>query len=132
MQTMFGKYLQENPPEKSGVYELKISKGNSLPFDSVKEHQIKGLMEAEKGLFHKISDSPIFAGSKMRFTKPKPFDCLFIFATSYVVILFYKPRKPKNVYLIKIRKFITEKENSNRKSLTEERVREIADEIIII
>jgi len=124
--------LQENPPEKSEVYELKISKGNSLPFNAVKEHQIKGLLEAEKGLFHKISDSPIFHGNRMRFTKPKPFDCLFIFAISYVAILFYKPRKPKNIYLIKIKTFITEKENSNRKSLTELRAKKIADKIITI
>ena len=28
--------------------------------------------------YHKISDSPIFKGSKMRFTLPKPFDCFFL------------------------------------------------------
>ena len=133
MQSLFGKYLKVNPPDKSEAYELKICKNGSLPFDAVKEHQIVGLIDATNGLYHKISDSPIFAGSQTRFTKPKPFDCLYVIAEkSFVVIMFYKPRKPKKTYLIEINSFLQEKETSERKSLTEERANKIAERTIIL
>jgi len=56
-QTMFGKRNR-----LQGVFELKITKGKSISFDAVSEHQIESLMKAQgKGLFHKIADSlPIF------------------------------------------------------------------------
>ena len=133
MQVLFGKYLKANSPNQSEAYELKICKGTSLSFSAVKDHQIKGLFDATNGLYHKISDSPIFAGSMTRFTNPKPFDCLHLKnVIGYVVILFYKPKKPKITYIINIRDFLNEKEKSNRKSLTEEKAKEIANKIIIL
>jgi len=133
MQTLFGKYLQSNPPIKSETYELKICRSKSLLFNAVKKHQIEGLINATRGLYHKISDSPIFAGSKTRFTKPKPFDCLYLkHIIGYVVILFYKPWKPKITYIIDIYSFLNEKKKSDRKSLTEDRAKEIAHKIIIL
>ena len=132
MQTYFGNYLKSNPPEKTEVYELKICKGHALPFDAVKEHQIKGLLEAETGLYHKITDFPIFAGSKARFNRPKPFDCIcFNKAKSYVVVWFYKPRKKKIFYKIPIKKFLSLKKAATRKSFTEEMIQDIAEQIII-
>ena len=133
MQVLFSKYLKANPPNQSEAYELKICKGSSLSFSAVKDHQIKGLLDATNGLYHKISDSPIFAGSMTRFTNFKPCDCLYLKnVVGYVVILFYKPRKFKITYIINIRDFLNEKERSNRKSLTEGKAIEIASKIIIL
>ena len=133
IQTLFGKYLKANPSKETIVYELKLCKGTALPFDAVKAHQIKGLIEAGTGLYHKISDSPIFAGNKTRFTKPKPFDCLFIAgAVGYVAICFYKPRKPKKLYLINIYSFVLKRDAINKKSITEEMADEIADKVIVL
>ena len=134
LQYIFGKYLQENPPNKTEVYELKMCKMKSMPFNQVADHQIEALWQAEfRNLYYKINDMPFIQGnSKMRFTKPKPFDCLNIHdADAYVVIVFYKPRQKKEFILICIGKFRAEILESDRKSLTEERAKEIASRIII-
>jgi len=132
MQSFFGKYLKENPPAETEVYELKICKGTSLPFDAVKEHQVKGLLKAKTGLYHKITDFPIFAGSKARFNRPKPFDCIaFNQVNGYVVVWFYKPRQKKIYYKIPIEKFLILKEQSTRKSFTEEMIQDISEQIVI-
>jgi len=103
-----------------------------MPFDRVNPHQIKALNQARKGnLYHKISDSPIYAGMQTRFTAPKPFDCLNISqANAYVVIWYYRPRERKYFILIDVRDFIVETRESDRKSLTEERAKKIASKII--
>lgn len=111
-----------------GVFELKLSKGCSIRFDSVKEHQVSALLSAQsdKGLFHKISDSlPIFGGNKhMRFTAKKPFDCFLIENyPAYVVVMFYTPRKRKNVYYIPIDTWLSLKKNSDKKSIREEELK---------
>jgi hypothetical protein len=132
LQTLFGKYLTEHPPSTTEVYELKICKGPSLPFDAVKDHQIKGLLEAQNGLYHKITDFPMFAGSKSRFNRPKPFDCIcFNNVIGYVVILFYQPRKKKIVYKTSVKNFLHLKETSSRKSCTEKMIAEISEAIEI-
>jgi hypothetical protein len=98
------------------VYELKICKGSSLPFNAVKDHQIKGLLEAETGLYHKITDFPIFAGNKMRFNHPKPWDCaMFNKTIGYVVVWFYKPRQPKIFHKIAIKDFLKLKNGVSQK-----------------
>ena len=121
-QTLWHKYLEDNPPDYPEVYELKICKTNRFPFSAVKEHQIDGLIQAEKGLFYKISDSPIFAGMKTRFTAKKPFDCLWIKADAYVCILFYIPRQPKIVAKIPITYFSSMVADFDRKSATLEEI----------
>ena len=134
LQVIFGNYLKENPPNETAVYELKMCKGKSMPFSQVAEHQIEALQQAKHGnLYHKITDQPVSWGknTKMRFTKPKPCDCFNICkANAYIVIVYYKPRQKKEFILIDILQFITERDNSKRKSLTEARAREIADKII--
>lgn len=133
LQVIFGRYLQENPPNQTEVYELKMCKMKSMPFTQVAEHQIEALWKAEFGnLYYKINDMPFIIGnSKMRFTKPKPFDCMNIHdADAYVVIVFYKPRQKKEFILICIGKFRAEILESDRKSLTEERAKEISTRII--
>ena len=132
MQTFFGKHLKENPPKETEVYELKICKGTSLPFDSVKQHQVEGLLEARTGLYHKITDFPIFAGSKARFNRPKPFDCIVFNQTvGYVVVWFYKPRQKKIFYKIPIKQYLKLKKEATRKSFTEEMIQDISKKIFI-
>lgn len=116
-QTQFGKRNTIH-----GVFELKFTKGKSLPFNSLAEHQEKALLAVSgDGLFHKITDQPVFANSGVRFTRPKPFDAFFLSQTmAYVVVIFWIPRKKKNVYYIKIEDWVEARERVGRKSLTEE------------
>lgn len=130
IQTLFGRYLQENW-NTTNVFELKLEKGASFRFDRLAEHQRKGLLDAEdNGLYHKISDSPIFSGNMTRFTHPKPFDCIYIKSPAYVAICFYKPRKYKNLLLVPIKKFLTLEANSKKKSATLLELSPIAEMII--
>ena len=107
-------------------------------------------VQSQKGLYHKISDQPVsiqegadqkatlfeafLAGQtgqpfptqekpgkeKMRFTRPKPFDCFYLGEIpAYVVIMFYLPRKKKNVYYIYIDDFLAMRDEATRKSITE-------------
>jgi len=116
-QTTFGKRNTIH-----GVFELKFTKGKSLPFSALAEHQEKALLAvAGDGLYHKISDFPIFADSGARFTKPKPFDCFYLSQTmAYVVVVFWISRKKKNVFYIKIEDWIEMRNRANRKSMTED------------
>jgi len=117
-QTEFGKRNKI-----AGVFELKFTKGKSLPFSALAEHQKRALIAAcgSDGLYHKISDFPIFSKSKARFNRPKPFDCFYLSQTmAYVVVMFWVSRKKKNVYYIKIEDWIRMRDRANRKSATEE------------
>ena len=110
IQTKLTKWLKSNGD--TGLYELKLCKGKSLPFSAVLEHQINSLFKAQHSrLVHKISDiSPGF----------KPADCFCLHKEKgYVVIAFWQPRKLR-VYMINIDEFIQIKAYSSRRSLTEE------------
>lgn len=132
MQTMFRDWIKINPPSTSEVYELKISRNPSLPFDSLQEHQAKALLDAKKGLFHKLTDPPVFYGGQMRFNVPRPFDCMFLTnIEGFVIIWFYKPRTPKVFYKIPIKVFLHERDISDRKSITEQKTRELGQPIYI-
>lgn len=122
MQTFWTKHIKISPPEKSEVWELKYTKGTSIPFDAVQEHQITALMAAKwSGLYHKLTDPPIFPGMKTRFNVKRPFDCMFIkMVEAYVVVWFYKPRQPKVFIKIDVEDFIALKHKAGRKSFTEE------------
>ena len=69
----FGKWLEDNPPEKTTVYEIKVIKKESFSLSKwIKEqpHQARGLLKAKgDGCYHKISDQS---------QRQKPFDCFFI------------------------------------------------------
>ena len=133
MQTMWGKYLKEYPPEKTEVYELKICKGTSIPFDRIPSHQIEALQSVSRWLYHKLTDAPIYYGMQTRFQKPKPFDCFCIVKSEgFLVVWFYKPRQPKRFIKIKIDDFLKMKEHSKRKSMTEAMALEIAYEVVKI
>ena len=118
-QTLWTKYVRAHWDKGTVAFELKICKTGSLSFDRVEEHQIEALKKSKhKILFHKISDMSLNA---------KPFDCFVLQdSLAYVVVLFYEEDQEKTAYLIDIDQFIQEKESSIRKSLTEERARQIA------
>ena len=122
MQTLFGQYLKEHLPQQNEVYELKMTSGNSIPFDAVKNHQIENLQRAEeKDFYHRITDQPVFYGMKRRFTIQKPFDCLSMTkAKGYVVVWFYRPREKKVFIKMRVEDFLRMKKYSKRKSFTED------------
>jgi hypothetical protein len=108
----FRKWMKENP-QMTGAFELKQTEG-SLPFSSVKDHQLAALLAAKyKGLLWKIADD-----SK----GVKPFDYFYLReACAYVVIKF-----PDVVCFIDVDDFILEKAKSIRRSLTSKRAKEMA------
>lgn len=136
LQSTFSAWVRKNPPLATTAWELKLEKGKSIAFDRVAPHQVDGLTQAKRGgLFHKIADSPVswMRATPMRFGKPKPFDCAFLVgAEAYVVVVFYKPRKKKEVIFIDIDAWVQESKISTRKSLTEARAREISSKIEFI
>jgi len=130
---MFGNYLKSSSPRHTEIYELKITKHGSLPFDHLAKHQEESLINAnDDGFYHKISDPPIFYGQNSRFNLPRPFDCLYLVKVpAFVVLWFYKPRQPKVFYKIPIHDFINERETCGRKSLREERAMKIGKALYI-
>ena len=112
-----------------GVFELKLCKTGSIRFDAVKEHQAEALLSAKRrgGLFHKITDFPMFAGSKVRFNRPKPFDFFYLSNTpAFVIICFYVPRKRKTCYYVDIDAWCNKEKTSEKKSIREEEIRELS------
>ena len=114
-QTAFTRWAKYNLP-CSTACELKLEKGNSLPFSAVKEHQIRNLLIVKHGGFgYKIPD--VGYGQK-------PFDFFTLKGDAYIVIMFYK-KGQKEFVMIDVETFVTESERSERRSLTEERAKEI-------
>ena len=96
------------------AFELKHTRGKTyLNFSEVKSHQIAALLAVKNQNFvYKISDSAI---------GQKPFDSIaFKKCLAYVVVKY-----PKNFYMIGIDSWIAERNTSTRKSLTEDRAKEI-------
>lgn len=115
--TLFLKYAKHFI-NYSFVFEAKICKEKSLPFDAVKDHQIAALYQAKHGIFnYKISDNSFSL---------LPFDGFqFYMQPSFVVIFWYQHRNDKRFTMIDIDAFCEEKRLSERKSLTYERSCEI-------
>jgi len=134
MQKFFADYLQEHLPESNEVYELKMTSGNSIRFDAVKEHQIENLQKAEQGTFYyRIIDQPWIAERKWAFQLKKPFDCFCIAKSkAYIVVWFYVPRTPKKFIKIKIHDFLQMKKYSERKSFTEDMAIDFCEEVLEI
>jgi hypothetical protein len=103
----------------NGAFELKLTKGKSLPFSALKEHQKEALLAVKHNyLTAKIPDDSIGF---------KPFDCFGMGnMPAYVVAIFYKPRAT-NFYLIHIDAWIEFEKSMDKprrdggtQSLTEE------------
>ena len=103
----------------SMVFELKVCHQKRFAFSKIEEHQITSLNKANQScLFHKISDQG------MGF---KPFDGFQICnVPAYLIILFYEPRKPKELIWIPIQHLnYLKQDNSTIKSITEEEAKQI-------
>lgn len=116
---LFRHWIKAHPMD-SAAFELKQTTSDSLPFDDVQEHQLDALAAANgSGILYKIPDDS---------RGVKPFDMVYLrFANSWVVI-----RYPKFFCIIDAERFVLEKKQSERKSLTSARAREIAFEIVLI
>jgi hypothetical protein len=110
--TLFLKYAKHFL-NYSFVFEAKICKEKSIPFDAVVDHQIAALYQAKHATFNfKIPD----AGWT------NPFDGFqFYRSPAFVVIFWYQHRNDKRFTMIDIDMFCEEKQKSDRKSLTFER-----------
>jgi len=104
-----------------GAFELKFTKGKSISFDAVADHQIKSLLAISgAGLYHKLIDPPIFPGMRTRFNAPRPFDCFNLREVpAYIVAVFYEPNKKKTAYYIPILEFLNMKQAVENGSLGE-------------
>lgn len=111
--TKFGRWAKHNWKDNA-YFEYKVSRTSSLPFDEVSEKQCLNLQN--KKFYWKFSDFDRMG---------TPFDAVMFFGKGYVVIQYYRPRN-KEFFIIPIDVFLKEKESSNRKSLTEDRARELS------
>ena len=100
----------------AAVIEIKVAKkGEPLSFSAVKEHQIHALLVAKWHTFaYKISDLDRLQ---------KPCDVVYMRNTGGLLVFYWSD---KTFYVIDIDVFEQEKELSKRKSLTEERAKELA------
>lgn len=116
------KYILPTQGLPTGGYEVKLTKTGTLPFSRLAAHQEAALLQTKHtGLKEKIRDVGNFK---------KPFDFFILRNTGgWVCAVFWKPRV-KHWYMIDIDAWIQERETSTRKSLTEERAREIAVSIV--
>lgn len=133
-QKLFKTWVESNKDILSNTaFELKFCKNRKpLPFSAVQDHQLVALQEVKNiGKFHKIADQPFIPG-RMAYTFKKPFDCFFLKGEAYVVILFYEPYEDKIMYWIDVDVFINEMNTSTRKSLTEDRAKEINSKKFIL
>lgn len=111
----FYKFIK--PFGSSALWELKITKTGSLPFSSLKEHQNSTLLR--KNAIYKFPDTGVNQPGCDGFWITNA-------QTAWVIVLFYVPRKSKVFYYIEIEDWKNEQRSSRRKSLTEERAKEIA------
>jgi len=116
-QTVFNSYVREK--KLYGYFELKQTKKDSIPFNSVEDHQIEGLLAAKSnGFVWKLSDADM---------RTKPFDSFNTMpAPSFVVIKF-----PDGFYIIPVDRFVLEKEISERESLTVDRAKELSYKVVL-
>lgn len=116
-QTKFTKWLKYGTDTPTGAFELKLAKGPSMPFNAVLSHQIAALQIAKHSrLAYKIADDS--QGSK-------PFDCFLLQKTGAWVVIQFWERGEKEFFMIDVDDFVKEMEQSDRKSLTPERAKEI-------
>lgn len=95
---------------RTGVFELKASKGSSLPYSAVKPHQEQALYNAKHGILaYKIPDDAY---------AQKPFDCFCVAGVPAFVVVMFNAKSP-HFYMIEIESWMQAKRNAVRKSFTE-------------
>ena len=116
-QTLFNMWLKDNH-FPTGAFELKQTQGNAIPFSSVKAHQLRALRIAKYStLVHKISDLDVGF---------KPFDSFCLTKTPAYVVLFFRRRG----YFIDVDVWADEQSKSTRKSIIEQRAKELSTTIL--
>lgn len=112
---------------RKGVFELKLTKGKSIRFDALADHQERALIGASSsvGCSHKISDFSL---------EQKPFDCFRIVDyPAYVVVCFYVPRVKKRIYYVEVGEWVALRSRvAPRKSVKEVEVEDVAVEVVDI
>ena len=119
LQEKFGRWLKAVylSTYAGGAFELKQTTSDSIPFNSVKEHQENALLAVRHGKFYyKIPDDSIGA---------KPYDCFGMSGLDSYVVIGY----PNGVVMIDIDVWCREKKASDRKSLTFSRAKTIGEVI---
>ena len=117
----------------TAVFELKMCRGQSLPVDAVRTHQLFALTDAESevGVYHKIADQTIgmHGGTGFGYTLPKPFDCLFVSnAVGWLAVMKYVKGQRKNereTVFIPIRRWWRELCERKAESIKWDRMKEI-------
>lgn len=107
-------YLKAHPLPHSSSIEVKDTRGkDSFPYTELKEEQINNALasKSDKGNLIRISVGTVGA----------PDYAYYRNAPAYIVI-----RYPKCFVLIDIEAFVMERDRSTRKSLTEDRAKDIA------
>lgn len=114
---LFRHWVRANPLKITCHFELKQTQGDSLPFTSLEDHQV-AYNEA-------IRDSP--KGVLMRNVgmNGEP-DYTYTYRDPVFVVVKY----PACFCIISLGNFVAEKSTSKRKSLTVERAREIAQQVV--
>ena len=102
--------------------EVKITKKDYISFSSLMMHQEHFLYQSERRFAYKIADLGI---------SKKPFDMFVLHnAEALIVVIFYRPRKSL-IYEIPFRRFVKERENSTRRSLTLNRAEQIGTRVFL-
>ena len=99
--------------DQPAYFELKVSREKSIPFGAVSDKQNLNLKIRK--FVHKFSDFDRMG---------TPFDMICFTGNGFVVIHYYRPRN-KEFFIVPIDDFLKEKASSSRKSLTEDRAREL-------
>ena len=114
-QTRFNKWVRYRYDGPTAAFELKVTKGSSLPFSAVQPHQVSALNLAKhKQLPYKIADV-----GRLQ----KPFDCFVLKGVpAYIVVLYNcNDRQKKNTelvfYMIDIDAWLSIQTKIGRKSL---------------
>lgn len=103
-QTIFNHWVK-NVYKHTAAFELKLCKGNSLPFSAVAPHQLEALKAVnDGGLVYKIPDLGV----------QNPFDCFSFFNAPAFIVIRYKD----SFELITVSNFIYFKSHSKKKSIT--------------
>lgn len=115
-QTEFNRWLKYRW-KTTGAFELKLTKGKSIPFDAIRPHQLQNLYNTKHShLIYKIPD--------VGFSQ-KPYDCVaFYGAAAYIVVMFYE-RGQREFFMVDIDDWQKAVQESDRKSFTVEDIRKI-------
>lgn len=122
-QSAFSRWLK-GAHKKTGVFELKVSPDSSIPFNRLEPHQKGNLLDVKHGVFvHKLPD----LGNQ------NPYDCFCVAGEpAFVVVMFHvKQWNQKEFFMIDVDIWDTEEKISKRKSLTEDRAREIGESFFL-